>query len=96
MNMKQAVLDLTGCDDLNDLHKRIKTSLDFPEYYGENLDAFWDLINCDCEVEFVTVIGSESVSEDLKPIIQTIIAMFEKNKIDWADSNCPFDYQVIS
>lgn len=27
-----------------DFHKKIKELLDFPDYYGENLDALWDCL----------------------------------------------------
>ena len=29
-----------------DFHKTIKFILNFPDYYGENLDALWDCIRC--------------------------------------------------
>ncbi len=96
MNKRTAILDLTDCDSYTDLHQRIKKDLGFPEYYGENLDAFWDSLSCDCEKDFVTVIGANSVSEDLKPTVKQIIEMLEENKEAWKNSSCPFDYEVIS
>ena len=33
-------------------HEEIKRGMCFPDYYGENLDALWDLISCD-EAEVV-------------------------------------------
>ena len=96
MNKKTAILDLTGCDDINELHKRIKSSLDFPEYYGENLDAFWDCINRDCDIDFVTVMGVESVSQSLRSTVKQILEMFEENKKEWKNTVCPFDYKVVS
>ncbi len=94
--MKIVTLDVTGCQYLDELHKRIKDALDFPDYYGENLDAFWDCLNTDCDVDFVTIVGSSTVAKELQPTMQEILAMFEENKQDWADSDCPFDYEVIS
>lgn len=95
LNMKKAVLDLNGCKQLYDLHKRIKKELEFPEYYGENLDAFWDCLNRDCDVDFVTVMGSSKVSSELKPTVKTILEMLEENKQFWKDTDCSFDYEVI-
>lgn len=38
--MKKAILDFTNCKYYDDLHETIKKSLNFPDYYGKNLDAF--------------------------------------------------------
>ena len=43
-NRNIAILDLTDCQYLGELHKRIKVALEFPDHYGENWDAFWDCI----------------------------------------------------
>ncbi len=96
MSKKTVVLDLTGCEYLDELHIRIKEALEFPDYYGNNLDAFWDCINCDSDVDFVTIIGCELIANDLKPTVRKILGLLEKNKRYWADKGCPFDYKVIS
>ena len=77
MSKKTAILDLTGCKYLGELHQRIKEALDFPDYYGENWDAFWDCINVDCDVDIVTIKGSNQVSEELNPDIATMIELLE-------------------
>lgn len=69
---------------------------EFPDYYGKNLDAFWDCLHIDCDVDFVTIVGSSTVAKELQPTMQEILAMFEENKQDRANSDCPFDYEVIS
>lgn len=94
--MKMATLDFSGCQSPRELHERIQVTLDFPDYYGKNLDAFWDCLNTDCDVDFVTIVGSSTVAKELQPTMQEILAMFEENKQDRADSDCPFDYEVIS
>ena len=76
--MKIATLDVTGCQYLDELHKRIKDALDFPDYYGKNLDAFWDCINRDCDVDFVTIKGCADVAVELKSTVEKILALFEK------------------
>ena len=37
-------VDLTGVKDREGLHDRIQEALPMPEYYGRNLDAFYDVI----------------------------------------------------
>ncbi len=96
MDKKYAVLDLSGCQYVNELHDRIEKALNFPEYYGRNLDAFWDCINCECDIGFVSIVGSKDVAEELRPTVQKILEMLEENKQDWADSDAPFDYEIVS
>lgn len=93
--MKKAIIDLTGCKYVYELHQRIQDALDFPDHYGKNLDAFWDCINRECDIDFVTIIGSESVSDDIKPTLKKILDLFEENKKYWTNSDCPFDYEII-
>lgn len=37
-------LDFSQIKYFGDIHKVIKNELDFPDYYGENWDAFWDCL----------------------------------------------------
>ena len=94
--MKKAVVDLTKCTDIADLHQRFKEGLGFPEYYGANLDAFWDCVKCDCEYDFVTVIGSETINEELKPTLNCFFEMLEECKQFWAQYNEYFDYEILN
>jgi len=41
---KRFVVDLAGLGTKADLHDRIRRALELPEYYGENLDALYDLL----------------------------------------------------
>ena len=42
--MRVQRLDFSGCRYVYDVHSEIKKTLDFPDYYGENWDAFWDCL----------------------------------------------------
>ena len=94
--MKIATLDFSGCQYLNELHERMQVALEFPDYYGKNLDAFWDCINRDCDIDFVTIKGCADITAELKSTVEKILTLFEKNKQYWANSDCPFDYEVVS
>lgn len=43
--MKKIILDGKLMTSKNVAHKYIKEQLDFPDYYGENLDALWDILS---------------------------------------------------
>lgn len=42
--MKQVTIDFTRCKSLLDLHNELAQKLDFPDFYGQNLDALWDCL----------------------------------------------------
>ena len=48
---KTVVLDLTGCKSLSEMHLRIRDAFRFPDSYGQNWDAFWDLMRTECDAE---------------------------------------------
>ena len=37
-------LDLGECQHIDEMHQRIKSAFQFPDYYGENWDAMWDCL----------------------------------------------------
>ena len=55
--MKIIELDLTGCKNTRDIHERIRTAFDFPDWYGNNWSAFWDLLWSECDADKVIVKG---------------------------------------
>ncbi len=93
--MKTARLNFNGCETISDIHKKIKKALNFPEHYGENLDALWDCLCIDSDVQFLTVVGIENISKNLKSTVDAIINIFEKVKQETQNSNLPFDYEII-
>ncbi len=93
--MKKATIDLTDCKYLMDLHERIRVSLNFPEGYGKNWPAFWDMINRDCEYNFVIVKGSETVADELKGSVERMRELLERNKKYWINAKHPFDYEFV-
>ena len=43
--MKQLILDFKDFEDRREVHEYIARCLDFPDYYGHNLDALFDLLS---------------------------------------------------
>ena len=99
---KVITLDLTGCKYLGELHERIRVAFDFPEWYGENWDAFWDLLWSECDADEVVIIGEKTLSEEFNSQLEDMHEMLdelvkERNE----DSNIydditPFSYRIES
>ena len=69
--MEKAILDLTDCKYLLEMHERIKTALQFPSYYGRNWDAFWDSLTYESPVGFVEIHGEHTMPSKLLQVLIT-------------------------
>ena len=90
------ILDLFGCNSLNELHQRIKSAFNFPNYYGENWDAFYDLLSCGCDVQKIDIIGTGTLPQELTRNISIMLRVLEDNKKQQNEAGNEFDYEVIS
>ena len=70
--MKQITLDGNLLSDISTVHEYLKEMLDFPEYYGKNLDALFDCLTDLDEIE----INITSPSED-GAIFQKVLRIFK-------------------
>lgn len=93
--MRKAIIDLTDCKYIMELHERIKKGLNLEEGYGRNWSAFWDEINRNIEYDFITVKGSKTVSEELRGSVEKMHEILERNKQYWAHSKYTFDYEFV-
>ncbi len=74
-NMNEVVL--YGEEMNENPHEYIKEKLDFPEYYGENLDALYDCL-CELSDKIIIITDSSIVDED-------IIATFKDASVENPD-----------
>ena len=95
-------LDLNECKYIDDMHQRIKTAFDFPDYYGENWDAFWDLIRGTRDNTIVEIKGSASLPKELRKEAGKMIECLEDNVKEMAklkqrrpDFDCRFSYRIL-
>ncbi len=71
-------MELDGKLIKRDGHDYLKEALDFPDYYGKNLDALYDCL-CEIGVETeIVLINSDEVSKDL---IDTFIDASAENEL---------------
>ena len=91
---KCVVLDLTGCDYLGELHRRIKEAFDFPEYYGENWDAFYDLICTDSKAEMIIILGKNEISKSLEAQFERMCKTIDDAKCHLAGYGISLEYKI--
>ncbi len=93
-------VDLTGCKYVMEFWERIRVSFGFPEFFGKNWDAFWDLISWECPAHRVTVIGANTLPEDWKTLkgisyAEMLRHILQKNKEDKARFHYEFNFELI-
>ena len=47
-----------------EMHFIIQEALDWPDYYGCNWDAFWDLLRSECDSVEVLIVGFDTLPAD--------------------------------
>ena len=85
---KIVTLDLTGCKYLGEIHQRIKKAFDFPDFYGENWSAFWDLLRSECDSTLIIVLGIKTVPDEYRWHIakmQEILQRLKKERAKYDD-----------
>lgn len=99
---KIIILDLTDCKYLGELHERIRVAFDFPEWYGANLDALWDLLWSECDANEVLVVGVSTMPNELVEYMSKIYVILDR-KVEERKKYCnlyddmkPFSYRIES
>jgi ribonuclease inhibitor len=87
--MKKIFLEGSLINSQEDLHGQIAAALEFPSYYGKNLDALWD-----CLSDYTISLQGQSVdiiiknSDHVKKMIgadylEKVIACFSEARDEW-------------
>ncbi|MVB12732.1 Barstar (barnase inhibitor) [Caprobacter fermentans] len=93
---KITTLDLTGCKSLGELHQRIRKAFDFPDWYGENWDAFWDLLQTECDADKIKILGEHTLSKEFNWHIEKMHEILQRNKDDHKKYGWNFDFEIIN
>lgn len=73
-------LDLTNCKSYFELHERIKSAFDFPDWYGCNWDAFYDLLRTDVSANRIIIKGEYTIAAGLQDELKTMHKVLELAK----------------
>lgn len=93
--MKNIVIDFSKCKYPMDLHNQLSEKLELPEWYGNNLDALWDMLTGFIETPIsITVIfkPDTKAAENLKENVLKIIETFKEAAQE--DDEIKFSYEL--
>ena len=90
----EITLDLCDCEYIRDFHERVRVAFDFPEWYGKNPDALWDLLSEPLSAK-VTVIGVDTMTKELREYFLKVIQEFEDVKTAQRELGLTFDYKIL-
>ncbi len=94
--MKIIELNLKGCKYYSEIHERIRLAFDFPDWYGKNWDAFWDLLWSECDADKVIIKGELSLPKEFDPEIEIMHKVLEdKIKFNKELNFNDFSYEII-
>ena len=78
--MRNIEINLAGVKNFDDFHNEISSKLNFPEYYGRNLDAMHDCLTDiadDMEIVFFGVKACRELSPEMSAYIDGFERMLE-------------------
>lgn len=94
MRRGTAIIDLTNCKTWGELFSRIKKSLNFPEFCGENWSALKDSLYSYLEHTKIIIKGTNTVASDMKECIVKMLEIFSDFKEECDKYNWEFEYEV--
>ena len=81
---KVVTIDFTGAKGVLDIHRIISEALDFPEWYGRNLDALWDLLTGYTPSREMHLKGTTEINKYLVPHMEEAIKIFKRAEEKYA------------
>lgn len=91
----EITLDLTGCRYLGEIHQRIKETFSFPDYYGENWDAFLDAFRTVGVPDKITIKGEHDIPKELISHIDRMHNTLDYIRIELSGFGQAFSYEII-
>ena len=83
MNKGEYIIDFTNVNYYLEMHAVIMYSLDFPDYYGCNWDAFWDCLNdMYGDPTYIKIIGIEVIERKFGDAAEKMIGILKEAKHD--------------
>ncbi len=90
----EIILDLTGCRYLGEIHQRIKETFSFPDYYGENWDAFLDAFRTVGVPDRIIIRGESGLPKELISHIERMHNTLAYMKDELSTFGQIFSYEI--
>lgn len=84
------ILDGAQMSTKEEAHAHLKQQFNFPDYYGNNLDALWDLLSTWSDPLAVRLINSEALYQSLGPYGVQLISVFTEA----LQENCNIRFEI--
>lgn len=76
--MNYITLDFDGIKSLWTLHEYFKEVFNLPDYYGHNMDALWDCLNCSFESPITIVLKNiEKLPPEMNKAVKIMLELFD-------------------
>ncbi len=76
---KYVVINVENIKDSQELHKLLKSELEFPHFYGMSWDAFWDAVTGLVQLPEVTIIkGYKILKQNLPQDAEILVSTLER------------------
>ena len=94
--MKTIITDGKNCKNKEQTHEYLAKISLFPQYYGKNLDALYDVLTSCAENVYFSIINSDFIESNLGKYGQSLLGVFKdaarenkniKIEIDWKLQN---------
>lgn len=87
--MSKVIIDCKDIKTVEDFHKYVKRVFDFPDFYGRNLDALWDLLTERSSLD-VKLVNKNFLLANLGDYGNKVISLFE----ELADENHNYKIRI--
>ena len=77
MEDREFILDLEGAGSEEEIQERLMESLPLPDYYGENLDALYDVLTEYGNGWHIIVLNTDDVDDDVRQYVDDMLGVFE-------------------
>lgn len=92
--METVILDLSDCKYVGELHQKIREVFSFPDYYGENWDAFYDMMCMESSAEKIIICGIADANKVIKSAVEEMIDTLQAVQVHHKRFNKTLIYEI--